>query len=419
MSEIAPHRVGTPTPLISHLTAAIGILETGARLAPAAPTAEQGSAATESTWSSPPPQQLSNAIRAAAQTNPHGLALALRVEAANRLMAMLDGLRKYQTHPAQRDLAEMPTVWRAGGVRLLDYGPSNGRPVLVTPSLVNRYHVLDLDKGDSLIRYLSANNLRPLVVDWGEPRATESRMNLGDYVAQRLIPAFDAALALTGAAQTAVFGYCMGGALSLALADARPEEVSKLAIMGAPWDFSGMAPMRGALAGLIPGGPEAAIQSATNAAAAFGALPADMLQQVFARLDPGLALKKFRQFAAMDQESAAAKRFVLIEDWLNDGPPLSGPAAVEALTDWQKGNVTMKGDWKVDGMPVDPTTLHPPAMVFAATRDRIAPPAATEPLAQLIPGARLVRPETGHVGMIVGRAARAQVWAPLVDFLQD
>jgi polyhydroxyalkanoate synthase len=423
MTEVAPHRVGAPTPLIAHLSAAIAILEAGARLAPAAPAPDQGSAttesATESTWTLPPDQHLSTAIRQAAKANPHGLALALRAESSQRLLAMHDGLRKYQTHPARRSLAEPPVIWCAGAVRLLDYGPATGRPVLVAPSLVNRHYVLDLDESDSLIRHLSAHGLRPLVVDWGTPGAVEAHMNLGDYVARRLIPAFDAARALTGAAQLGVFGYCMGGALSLALADARPAEVSKLAIMGAPWDFSGMTPMRGALAGLILGGPAAAIQSATAAAAAFGALPADMLQHVFARLDPGLALRKFRHFATFDQNSAAARRFVLIEDWLNDGPPLSGPAAIEALTDWQTGNVTMKGEWRVGGAVVDPTTFHPPAMIFAATRDRIAPPAATEPLATLIPDARLIRPETGHVGMIVGGLARSQVWSPLTNFLRE
>lgn len=419
---VAAHRIGAPTPLISHLTAALAILETGARLAHAAPATDptaDPAARTPENWVTQPGAALTGALRAAAQSAPHALALALRAESADRLQAMLDGLAKYQRHPARRSLIAPPSLWRAGGVRVLDYGPPHHQPVFITPSLVNRHYILDLDTGDSLIRRLSECGLRPLVVDWGDPGPAESRMNLGDYVTDRLIPAFDAARNLTGAAQMPVVGYCMGGALSLALADARPEEVSRLVIMGAPWDFSGMAPMRGALAGLAPDGPDSAIRSATAAAAAFGALPADALQQVFARLDPGLALRKFRRFAGQDQNSAAARRFVLIEDWLNDGPPLSGPAAVQAMADWQRDNATMRGAWRVGGAPVDPSTLHPPALIFAATRDRIAPPASCEPLAALIPDARLIRPETGHVGMIVGRAARAQVWAPLAAFLQD
>jgi hypothetical protein len=34
-----------------------------------------------------------------------------------------------------------------------------------------------------------------------------------------------------------------------------------------------------------------------------------------------------------------------------------------------------------------------------------------------VPGARTVTAATGHVGMIVGSAARSQVWRPLAGFL--
>jgi polyhydroxyalkanoate synthase subunit PhaC len=38
-----------------------------------------------------------------------------------------------------------PVVWHEGTTRLLDYGrDARGRIVLVTPSLINRYYVLDL-----------------------------------------------------------------------------------------------------------------------------------------------------------------------------------------------------------------------------------------------------------------------------------
>jgi polyhydroxyalkanoate synthase len=49
--------------------------------------------------------------------------------------------------------------------------------------------------------------------------------------------------------------------------------------------------------------------------------------------------------------------------------------------------------------------------------DTIAPPALAGPLAGALPAARSVEPHTGHVGMIVGSAARSQVWRPMAEFL--
>ncbi|HMQ95458.1 hypothetical protein, partial [Amaricoccus sp.] len=57
------------------------------------------------------------------------------------------------------------------------------------------------------------------------------------------------------------------------------------------------------------------------------------------------------------------------------------------------------------------------ALIFSGRGDTIAPPEIAEPLGRLIPEARILRPRTGHVGMVVGSAARATVLRPLAEFL--
>ncbi|QIE57843.1 alpha/beta hydrolase [Pikeienuella piscinae] len=345
------------------------------------------------------------------------MGLALRLEGADRLSAMLRGLRLYQASPIVRTLPDPPAIWRRGAARLLDFGPEGGRPVLVAPSLINRHHILDLDEGASLMSHLAGAGLRPLLLDWGAPEAEERGFGLSDYVERRLLPAFDAAHEAFGG-RIALTGYCMGGALAVALAGMRAGAVSRLALIGAPWDFAHMTPMRGALAALGATGDRATLERMIEGVAgAFGATPVTVLQAVFAQLDPGLAARKFRRFAKLDQKGAEARRFVLIEDWLNAGPPLSGPATREALIDWHLENATMRGRWRVAGEPVRPEAVRAPVLVAAARQDRITPPAATEAVAAALGDVRIIRPASGHVGMIVGRGARAALWRPLADFL--
>ncbi|MFV0474357.1 MAG: hypothetical protein ACK5MQ_09170, partial [Pikeienuella sp.] len=184
------------------------------------------------------------------------------------------------------------------------------------------------------------------------------------------------------------------------------------------WDFAHMTPMRGALASFGVSGDRPTLERMIGAVSgAFGAVPVAALQAVFAQLDPGLAARKFRRFAGLDQAGPEARRFVLIEDWLNAGPPLTGPAAREALIDWHLENATMRGRWRVAGAPVRAEGIAAPALVVAARRDRIAPPAATEAIMAALPDARALRPASGHVGMIVGRDAAESLWRPLTDFL--
>lgn len=411
MSAAPPDRRGAPAPLILHLASAAEIFESGARLAPLAATERFP-------WAEPPSPGEKRLATLMAGAPAMEMGVALRLEGAKRLSEMLDGLRLWRASPFFRDMADPPEIWRLGSSRLLDFGPEGGRPVLVVPSLINRHHILDLDHDTSLLRWLSGAGLRPFLLDWGEPGPEESRLDLSGYVARRLLPAFDAVRERAEGARPAAIGYCMGGTLTLALAALRRDQLSRLALIGAPWDFSAMKPMHGALASLgVRGDPAALTEWIDRVANVFGALPVIALQAVFAQLDPGLAARKFRRFARFDQQSAAARSFVLIEDWLNAGPPLSGPAAREALIGWHMENRPMRGLWEVEGERISISDLGAPTLIAAATADRIAPPAAAAGAAAQIPGAEVIRPAAGHVGMIVGRGARNTLWRPLADFL--
>src|SRR5205085_5023250 len=81
---------------------------------------------------------------------------ALDRELLRRASGFLAGLEAYRRHPFRRAAARVPVVWRQGAVRLLDYGRGGAGPaVLVIPSLINRYYVLDLLPGQSFLRHLA------------------------------------------------------------------------------------------------------------------------------------------------------------------------------------------------------------------------------------------------------------------------
>ena len=133
-----------------------------------------------------------------------------------------------------RDLADPPSVWSEGSSRLLDYGPPEGRPVVFVPSLVNRAYVLDLLPGHSMMRFLAAQGVRPLLLDWGFPGETECDFTLTDYVAGRLVRA----LAAIGE-PVDVMGYCMGGLMALGAMQQRLGVGGAAGVAGDPPGISG------------------------------------------------------------------------------------------------------------------------------------------------------------------------------------
>jgi poly(3-hydroxyalkanoate) synthetase len=142
-----------------------------------------------------------------------------------------------------------------------------------------------------------------------------------------------------------------------------------------------------------------------------------LLQSLFALLDPWSVADKYRGFARLPQDGARATLFVALEDWLNDGVPLAADVARTCLGEWYGENTPARGNWRIAGLPVDPTAIATPSFVAVPGRDRIVPPESARPLACLIPGAVLHQPVAGHIGMAAGARAETALWRPLRDWL--
>lgn len=352
-----------------------------------------------------------DALRAQlANADPEAFAKAIDAEARARLAEFAEGVVRYRHAPRPPRPPEPPAIWQEGGSRLLDYaGTKRGIGVLVVPSLINRHTILDLSDDRSLMRALAADGFRPFLFDWGVPGAAERGFDLTDYVAGRLERALDAATQASGGPVAAV-GYCMGGLLALALAQRRPESVSALALLATPWDFSKIdGAHRRMLAAMRP-----SVEAALDA---FGALPVDALQAMFASLSPFATAAKFRRFAHVDPASDAGRRFVALEDWLNDGVPLAAPVARECLFGWYVDNSTERGQWKIAGRAVKPEEVRQPALAVVPEGDIIVPPASARALVRRLANAETREVPAGHIGMAAGGTAPRVLYKPLAEWL--
>jgi polyhydroxyalkanoate synthase len=140
----------------------------------------------------------------------------------------------------------------------------------------------------------------------------------------------------------------------------------------------------------------------------LGVLPMEVLQAAFWSLDPQRTVGKFAQFARLGADSADARRFVVLEDWANEGEPLPYPAARELIEDLFGRDAPGRGEWRV-GDGVVQERLSVPVLHLLAGTDRIAP-------AETAPSGASVTIPSGHVGMIVG-SARKELHEALRRFL--
>ena len=312
-----------------------------------------------------------------------------------RRAAALAGLRRYQEAPRPRRTMK-PARRRKGAARLRDHG-GDGPPVVFIPSLINPPFVLDLSPGRSLIEHVVAAGFHAWLVDWGHPRPQDTRLDLTAHVTDRLLP-----LLARCDRPPLLVGYCLGGTLAVAAAALLEDRVAGVATIAAPWRFAGYGdPARDAMARLW--------REVEPGCRTLGVVPMEVLQTAFWTLDPARTVAKYEQFATADDLAAA--NFVALEDWANQGAPLTYAAGADLfrlLADDAPGN----GRWQVGGRTVAPQAMRCAATEFVSLTDRIVPAATAIGL----PDRHDVG--VGHVGMIVGSHARERLWQPLVTWLR-
>jgi polyhydroxyalkanoate synthase len=304
------------------------------------------------------------------------------------------------------------------------------------PSLINPPFILDLAEENSLLRWLSGQGVRPLLVDWGEPEilpgtgrgtigvadgggverldrrsgpsttrfASGPPPRSGEELdvathAELLLPLLDAL-----GEPAHLIGYCLGG--TMALGAAMQARIRSLTLIAAPWHFTGFGPAARAEIGAL-------WDAAKPAAHAMGLVPMEVLQSGFWRLDPARTVAKYEAFGRLDPACEAARAFVALEDWANAGAPLTYAAGRELFEDFIAGDVTGRGGWRVGAEIVDPAKLRVSTLEFVSLNDRIVPAASSARL----PNGRTLG--LGHVGMIVGSRAREQMREPLAAMLSQ
>jgi polyhydroxyalkanoate synthase len=275
--------------------------------------------------------------------------------------------------------------------------------VIFIPSIVNGSEVLDLLPELSLLRWLAARGLRPLLVDWGTPEPTERTLSIAGHVETLLLPLIE-----TIGPEAALVGYCLGGTMALAAAASCPP--AALALIAAPWDFAGFPVSAGE-------GLRDLWTKARPTAETIGLLPLEVLQAGFWQLDPMRIVQKFVAFGQSAREADATALFVALEDWANGGPPLTLDAGRELIEDLFGANLTGTGHWRVAGRAIDPASLACPVLDIVSTTDRIVP--SRSAVGPHVRSARTLTLRQGHVGMIVGGQARAALWEPLAEWLAD
>ncbi|MGO9559726.1 MAG: PHA/PHB synthase family protein [Acidimicrobiales bacterium] len=324
---------------------------------------------------------------------------------------MLDDVRNNGGWPSQVDssgfevgvnMAATPgaVVYRSDLIELIQYEPQVKRvhsvPLLFCPPWINKYYIMDLAPGKSLIEWAVKHGHTCFAISYRNPDASMRDLSFADYLRQGPLDAIRVVREITGAPEVNTVSVCLGGTLTAiglaynaAIGD---NSVKSATLLNTHTDFS------------VPG----ALGTFTDEATIAG-LEAQMAKQGY--LDSDKMAHTFDALRANDLVFQYVVNNWLLGNkppgfdllvWNKDSTRMPAKMHSEYLRSCYLNNEFSRGVFEVDGHKLDPAAVKVDTYVLSAVDDHIVPWFSGYKTTQLLGGHnRFVLSTSGHIAGIV------------------
>ncbi len=100
-------------------------------------------------------------------------------------------------------------------IELIHYTPTTAKvfaePVLIVPSCIMKYYILDLSPHNSMVNYLVSQGHSVFMISWRNPDSNDRNLSLEDYLRMGVMEAMTATRKASGSDRIHAIGYCLGG----------------------------------------------------------------------------------------------------------------------------------------------------------------------------------------------------------------
>jgi polyhydroxyalkanoate synthase len=266
-------------------------------------------------------------------------------------------------------------------------------PVLMIPAMINRYYIMDISETNSLCKELSENGHDVYLVDWGQAEP-EDRWETFTNVFLGTLKRVVTKVTRDAGQKPVVFGYCMGGTMSVIYASCFPNDIAGLIGLTVPIDFH--------KAGVMAKWTDKKYLNPERVVDALGNLPPDMTQNSFVSLKPAKWVRKWETVWKKQDNDAFIDSFLTLENWVNDNVPFPGGIWKEYITWLYQENRLFNDTLYIGTHKASLKNLTCPLLTIIANEDHIVPKESAEPLHTLAGSAdKTVKYFAGgHVGIV-------------------
>jgi polyhydroxyalkanoate synthase len=324
---------------------------------------------------------------------------------------MLHDLRHNGGWPSQVDTAGFEVgvnmaatpgavVYRSDLIELIQYEPRTEQvhevPLLFCPPWINKYYIMDLAPGKSLIEWAVQHGHTCFAISYRNPDASMRDLRFEDYLRQGPLDALRVVREITGAPQVNTVSVCLGGTLSaIGLAHQAAtgdRSVNSATFLNTHTDFT----LPGTLGVFTD---EATIAGLERRMAKRGYLDSEKMAHTFDALRANdLVFSYVANNWLMGKRPPAFDLLV----WNKDSTRMPATMHSQYLRSCYLRNEFARGEFEVDGRKVDPGKVDVDTYVLSAVDDHIVPWESGYRTTQLLGGNnRFVLSSSGHIAGIV------------------
>jgi polyhydroxyalkanoate synthase subunit PhaC len=300
------------------------------------------------------------------------------------------------------DLAVTPgsVILRTPVFELIQYRPATTAvrqvPLLIVPPVINKFYVMDLAPGRSMVEYLVGRGLEVFMVSWRNPDARHAKWDINTY-GQAIVEAMDAAARITGSEQVALAGACSGGIIAAMVAAhlahvGQQDRIAALTLMVTVLDQA----HAGLASAVID---ERTARVAAAASSARGYLDGRSLAEVFAWLRPNDLIWNYWVNNYLLGRKPPAFDILF---WNADTIRMTAGLHRDFLELGAENALVHPGGASMLGSPVDLAAVDRDSYIVAGITDHICPWQSCYRSTQLLGGRpRFLLSTSGHVAAMV------------------
>jgi polyhydroxyalkanoate synthase len=292
-------------------------------------------------------------------------------------------------------------VYRTEEFELIQYAPQTDEvysvPLLMVPPVINKYYVMDIAPGRSMIEYFVRQGVQVFAISWRNPTAENRNWGFDTY-GQAILNALESVEKITQSDRTHLQASCSGGILAAMTA-------AHLNAIGEGHRLAGLTLMVTVLDQRKAGFASAAIdEEVANIAIALSArkgyLDGRSLAEVFAWLRPTDLVWRYWVNNYVEGKSPAAFDVLF---WNADTTRMAAALHRDMITMGLHNSLVTPGAVSMLGTPVDLNQLTTDAYVVAGVADHISPWQACYRSARTlgVKNVRFVLSSSGHIASLV------------------